>query len=76
MFVAIRFGHADIVKLLLSNGKINVNTKNKISTFEFEMMFYLVFHEAPLHRAIEKDDIEMVKVLLSVKDIDVNITKI
>lgn len=39
-------------------------------------MFLNFFQEAPLHRAIQIGNVEIVKLLLSIKDIDVNITQI
>lgn len=39
-------------------------------------MFLHFFQEAPIHRAIQIGNVEIVKLLLSIKDIDVNITQI
>lgn len=36
------------------------------------IFFYILFHKTPLYKAIENENIEMVKILLTNKNIDVN----
>jgi ankyrin repeat protein len=49
---AVAGGHTDFVKTLLSYGKCDVNRQDKL------------FHQTPLHLAVELGDFEIVKVLL------------
>lgn len=61
----------DVVRLLLSNDRVNVNCKD----FVFESSF-LMWHKygncMPLHHAVYNQDIPMMKLLLSSPKIDVN----
>ena len=61
----------DVVKLLLSNDRVNVNCKD----FVFESSL-LLWHEhgncMPLHHAAYNEDIPMIKLLLTSPKIEVN----
>ena len=61
----------DVVKLLLSNPRVNVNCKDFI--FESSLvMWHAIGNCMPLHHAVHNQDIPMVKLLLSAPKIDVN----
>ena len=70
---AVENENLEIVKLLLSNEKININNYCKIEKGEASSNNYYYVKETALHIAISKNNIEIVKVLLQNKNIDVNI---
>ena len=70
---AVESENLEIVKLLLSSEKININHYCKIEKGEASSNNYYYIKETALHLAISKINIEIVKVLLQNKNIDVNI---
>lgn len=84
LYVAVKKGNIEIVKLLISRKELDVNMKseidyifsNKILIIIFAMEFFFSFNVTPLYEAIDQNSIEMVQLLLSRKEIDVNIKSI
>ena len=75
LYRAIELGNMAIVVMLLMNNKIDVNKKNKfdfyISRYGGSGRFALKLELTPLNRAIESENIEIVKLLLINNSIDV-----
>ena len=74
-------GHLDIVSFLVNQPKIDINAKDSISNnfFFIELKYFiylwnykLYFNYTALHLSSEKGYIEIVRVLLKQKDIDIN----
>lgn len=78
LFLAIKMKSPQIVKLLLSNPKIDVNQKAIISNSHFtvysqcSVVGCYTIEESPLHLAVKMQNIEIIKLLLNVKEINVN----
>ena len=75
----------DIMKRLLLEPRTSASIQCVFKKNNFKMEFQISFanqifdcylNTAPLHIAVEKENIEMVNILLSAKDIDVNVTKV
>lgn len=67
LHIAVEKGNIEIVKILLSFKKIDVN---------YIMSLYKLpnlYNETPLHIAVRNGNVEIVKLLLSCKNIDLNI---
>lgn len=83
LFLAVNNENKEIVKLLLSNKNINVNqmsifyrySSERIHDFQVDNTRFEV-NKNPLHLAIEKGNIEIVKLLLQCEKIDINSLKI
>ena len=67
LHIAIENGHTEIVQLLLSNPKININIKLKVYRNDC-----IIEEKTALFIAIENENIEIIKMLLSKSDIDIN----
>ena len=63
LYLAVEKENIKIIKLLLSNNKIDVNIINKSNKDE----------KSALHLAVQKESVEITKSLLSFKNIDINI---
>ncbi|KAK8843546.1 hypothetical protein M9Y10_024602 [Tritrichomonas musculus] len=70
LFRAVQKENIEIVKLLLSFDKINVNT---ICSYEYHDLEEWWVERTSLFLAIENNNIEIIKLLLSIEDINVNI---
>lgn len=72
--VAVENENAEIVKLLLTNDKIDVNFLHKENKNNYFCKFWIQQKgKAPLHAAVEKGNIEIVKVLLTNTKLDINL---
>lgn len=63
LYLAVEIKNIEIIKLLLSNERINVNILNKSESG----------NKTTLHLAVEKEYIEIIKLLLNNKEIEINI---
>ena len=84
-FIAVEKGNIEVVKLLLKNKNLDINLMNheehKISwlyqgwanTILYEPHNWKSFHKNALHIAIEKENIEILNLLLQNEKLDVNI---
>lgn len=87
LYLAVEKGNTDIVKLLLSNNDIKVNLSNILIHYilmelidiyfilinkYFDWVFKLFFYKTPLYLAVEKDNLDIVKLLLTNQSIDVS----
>lgn len=87
LYLAVEKGNTDIVKLLLSNNDIKVNLSNILIHYilmelidiyfilinkYFDCVFKLFFYKTPLYLAVEKDNLDIVKLLLTNQSIDVS----
>ena len=70
---AIEIGNNEIVKLLLANEKIDVNSLSKYSMTSHDGNYNLM---SPLHAAVEKENFEITQLLLNNKSTDVNLMNI
>lgn len=78
LHVAVEKGNIEIVELLLSNPNININILSISKYFFFIkigiVVFFLIFvHRTALHIAIDKENMEIIKLLLENTNIDINL---
>ena len=84
IFVAIEKEYLDVIKLLLTNEKLNINCVNKVTELNFKTdewnddwydddeFRFRETRETPIFLAIKRENIEIIKLLLSEKSIDLN----
>ena len=80
LYLAVEKENLEIIKLLLSNDKIDINILNifinifiKFTIKYFNDIKNQLFHQTVLHNSVIKQNIDMVKVLLVNSKIDINI---
>ena len=82
-YLAVEYKNIEIIKILLSNSKIDIN-KEYIKTIlskkykkgedgEVESSESKKINRTPLHLAVKNESFDIIKILLSQKDIDLNI---
>ena len=80
LFFSIEENNIDIMNLLLSNEKIDVNMVSKVyekeddddDVYKYKNYVQWEYIKTPLYYAVEKEKIDVIKILLSRGDIDLN----
>ena len=80
LFTAVQHGNIEIIKLLLENGNLEINFVNRYREYYYPDQMYgyfdeiknISYAETALYAAVDKEMIDIVKLLLSFNKININ----